>query len=127
MENKTDCLETFRYSIVIENNKDQGYYFSEKLVDCLMLATVPIMWGSGEHLVNLFDLEGFIFWQTQEDLHRILRQLDTPAKQEREYMKRLDAIKCNYGKSLQFTSMVFDRLVKHLVGPNGEPNCNVCP
>ena len=127
VENKTACLEPYRFSIVIENDKDQGYYFSEKLADCFVLATVPIMWGTGEHLVELFDARGFIFWQTPEDLHRILRGLDTREKQEKEYMKRIDAIKCNYRSALQFTTMVFDRLVQYLVGPNGGANCNVCP
>jgi hypothetical protein len=127
VSNKTECLETFRFSIVIENDKDQGYYFSEKLADCLTLATVPIMWGTGEHLVELFDARGFIFWQTPEDLHGILRGLDTREKQEKEYMKRIDAIKCNYRSALQFTKMIFDRFVDYVVGPNGGPNCNVCP
>jgi hypothetical protein len=127
VQNKTECLETFRYSIVIENDKDQGYYFSEKLVDCLSLGTVPIMWGSGEHVKELFNAEGFMFWQTPEELHGILRALDTPAKQEKEYMKRIDAIRCNYKSALQFTTMIFDRFVRYVVGPNGGPNCNVCP
>jgi hypothetical protein len=127
VSNKTQCLEQFRFSIVIENDRDQGYYFSEKLVDCFVLATVPIMWGTGEHLVKLFDARGFIFWQTPEDLHRILRELDTREKQEKEYMKRIEAIKCNYRSALQFTTQLFDRLAQYLVGPNGGPNCNVCP
>jgi hypothetical protein len=125
--NKTECLEKFRFSIIIENDKDRGYYFSEKLADSLLLATVPIQWGSGHYLKDIFDLNGFIFWQTPEDLHKILLKLDTPEKQQQEYNLRLPAIRCNYQRSLQHTIHLYDRLITHLISPEGYPNCNFCP
>jgi hypothetical protein len=128
VQNKTECLKRFRFTIVIENDKDQGYYFSEKLVDSFLMASVPLVWGNGKYLKEFFDPLGIIFWNTPEDLHRILKEkLDTYEKQVFEYERRLHAIKCNYNRSLQFSNQVFDRLVSYLVGPSGRVNCDVCP
>lgn len=41
---KSDGLTPYRYSIVIENAREQNY-FSEKLIDALVCDTVPIYWG----------------------------------------------------------------------------------
>lgn len=42
---KFDCLADFRFSVVIESEKTP-YFFSEKLIDCLSVGTIPIYWGS---------------------------------------------------------------------------------
>ena len=128
VNNKTECLDSFRFSIIIEEDKDQGYYFSEKLIDCLLVGTVPILWGTADNLKNIFDVEnGFIMWNTLEDLKEILTvRLGTPEKMKSEYERRLNAIYCNYKRSLQFTIPLFDRLVNHIVESDDTVNCNVC-
>lgn len=44
VEYKLDALKDYQYSIVIENEKTEGF-FTEKLIDCFMTGTVPIYWG----------------------------------------------------------------------------------
>ncbi|MFV0445254.1 MAG: hypothetical protein ACK5Q5_16880, partial [Planctomycetaceae bacterium] len=42
--NKRDALAPFRFSIAMEN-ASSNLYFTEKLVDCLLLETIPIYYG----------------------------------------------------------------------------------
>lgn len=44
IEYKIDALKDYQYSIVIENEKTEGF-FTEKLIDCCMTGTIPIYWG----------------------------------------------------------------------------------
>jgi len=44
-DNKYDALAPYSYSIVIESEKSP-YYFTEKLIDCMCVGTIPIYWGS---------------------------------------------------------------------------------
>lgn len=39
-----EALADYRYSIIIENEKSRGW-FTEKLIDCLSVGTIPIYWG----------------------------------------------------------------------------------
>lgn len=41
---KEEGLEEYWYSIAIENGQERNY-FSEKIVDCLLLSTMPFYWG----------------------------------------------------------------------------------
>src|SRR5690606_14236020 len=44
VEKKIDALRDYRFSIVIENSR-QNHFFTEKLVDCFATGTIPIYWG----------------------------------------------------------------------------------
>ena len=55
---KLEALKDYRFSIVIENiSKD--YYFTEKLIDCLVTGTIPIYYGCPS-ISKFFNPEGFI-------------------------------------------------------------------
>jgi hypothetical protein len=57
-EDRSEGFLPFRYSVVIENCRSDGY-FTEKLIDCLLCGTVPIYWGDpaiGKYL----DLAGIL-------------------------------------------------------------------
>lgn len=45
MKSKTDALAPYRFSIVIESVRINGY-FSEKLIDCLSVGTTALYWGA---------------------------------------------------------------------------------
>jgi hypothetical protein len=45
MTSKTEGLSRYRYSIVVESVRINGY-FSEKLIDCLSVGTTAIYWGA---------------------------------------------------------------------------------
>lgn len=48
VKNKTEALQEYKFSIIIENDKDQFFYFSEKIVDAFISGTVPVLWGHGQ-------------------------------------------------------------------------------
>ena len=67
---KAEGLVPYRYSVVIENMREQNY-FSEKLVDAVLCDTVPIYWGC-PNLDRFIDPSGIIQCQTAEDIKRAL-------------------------------------------------------
>ena len=69
-DNKSDGLAPYRFSIVIENVREQNY-FSEKLVDAVLCETVPIYWGC-PNIGDFIDTGGMILCQTEEDVQRAI-------------------------------------------------------
>lgn len=70
---KVEALRDYRYSIIVESVRLDGY-FSEKLIDCISQGTTPIYWGDpaiGDH----FDLGGMLRFETLADLDRILDEI----------------------------------------------------
>ena len=88
-EYKLKYIKDFRFSIVIENSKRDSY-FSEKIIDCFKVGTVPIYWGCPS-IGDFFDERGIITWSTMEELLNILSTLS-----EEDYNSRLESIKANY-------------------------------
>ncbi len=76
---KVDGLANYAFSIAMENCC-QNFYFTEKLVDCLLTDTVPIYYGC-EGIGRYFDVRGLLQFQSVEELEMILSQL-TWAKYE---------------------------------------------
>ena len=68
---KADGLAPYRYSVVIENVREQNY-FSEKLVDAVLCNTVPIYWGC-PNLERFFDPAGIIQCTSQDDIRRAVQ------------------------------------------------------
>lgn len=101
---KRMALEPYQFSIIIENGKDQGWYFSEKLIDCLVMLTVPIYWSGGNsYMAEIFDMSGFILFSTVDDLNHILNsELATEELQRKSYNSRKNAILCNFKQALWF-------------------------
>jgi len=90
-EDKRKYLTDFRYSVVIENSK-QNHYFSEKLIDCLLLGTVPIYWGCDTLFDFGFDKRGIITFENEDDLDEIFLSIG-----ELDYKKRMPWVKYNHG------------------------------
>lgn len=44
VDNKIEALRDYKYTIVVENEKSDGWY-TEKLIDALVTGTIPIYWG----------------------------------------------------------------------------------
>jgi len=55
---KSEGLADYRFSVVIENDRAHNY-FTEKLLDCFALGTVPIYWGC-PNISTFFDGAGVI-------------------------------------------------------------------
>jgi len=102
IENKITGLKDFRFSIVIENCKED-YYFTEKLIDCFITGTVPIYWGCPS-IDDFFDSKGMIIFNDIHELKDILNNLS-----EEKYNEMLDSVKLNYELSKHY--LVTDDLI----------------
>lgn len=67
-----DAYAPYRYSIVVENHR--GTCFTERLMDCMSVGTVPIYWGCTD-LRRYFDMRGIIPFDNMHDLERIIDKL----------------------------------------------------
>lgn len=65
IKRKEEALIDYGFSIVIENDNNE-YFFSEKLIDCLITGTIPIYWGAD--ISSFFDMRGFILFKDMEEL-----------------------------------------------------------
>lgn len=89
IEKTSEGLMKYKYSIVIENRR-QDFYFTEKIIDCLMCGTVPIYWGCPS-IGKFFNHDGIIVFENLDELGKILENLS-----EADYSKRLEAIRENF-------------------------------
>ena len=86
---KIEALKDFRYSLCIENCR-QNFYFSEKLIDCFLSGTVPIYWGCPA-IGLFFNLDGMVTFENHRQLKATLPMLN-----EADYRRRSAAIKMNF-------------------------------
>lgn len=96
IESKADAFSNYRYSVVVESCLQRGY-FSEKIVDCISMGTIPIYWGCSD-IGDYFDKRGIITFNDLGELEHILNKVAT----EEEYNKRLPYIQKNYDISWSY-------------------------
>jgi len=73
IDSKLYGLQDYKYSIIIENCKQENY-FTEKLIDCFLTGTIPIYWGAP--IAHIFDKRGYFTFNTLDQLKLILDKLD---------------------------------------------------
>lgn len=56
---KGAVLSQYQYCVVVENSSVSGY-FSEKLIDCFLVGTVPLRYWGDPDIGLVFDLDGFM-------------------------------------------------------------------
>ena len=95
IDTKEEGLSPYRYSIIIENSREQGY-FTEKLVDCLLCRTLPIYWGAPD-IDRFFDTEGMLVCNSAEDIRSAIETATTEL-----YAAKLPAIEANRNRALAF-------------------------
>lgn len=107
IEHKADALESYRYSIAVENDRTP-YYFTEKILDCFASMTVPIYMGASE-IDKFFNADGIIQIQNgnEDEIDGILKRCN-----ELDYSDRLGAIKDNYNRVKEFLS-IEDYITSH--------------
>ena len=110
--NKIEGLKDYMYHFVIENCK-RDYYFSEKLIDCLMTGTIPIFWGCPS-IDNFFNVDGFITFDTLQELKEKLK-LCTPEF----YESKKTIIKENFEKAKEY-SLSENWIVKNILNANSK-------
>lgn len=66
-----DILPKYRYAVVIENEQSSDW-FTEKLIDCLLVGTIPLYWGSPDAAAR-FVAGGIIPWHHLDQLGEMLK------------------------------------------------------
>lgn len=92
---KLDGLKDYRFSIVIENCK-RDYWFTEKLIDCLVTGTIPIYWGCPS-IGDFFDIRGFIIIDNIDDLKNVINNIS-----EETYKEKLKYVEHNFIESKKY-------------------------
>lgn len=95
IDTKEEGLSPYRYSIVIENSREEGY-FTEKLIDCLLCRTLPIYWGAPD-IDRFFDTEGMMICNSAEEIRSAIGAA-TPEL----YAAKHAAIEVNRDRALAF-------------------------
>lgn len=75
IETKEEALNDYMFSIVVENAKIEGY-FTEKIIDCLSVGTIPIYWGC-PNIGDYFNKEGILIFNNLLDLEQILNNISS--------------------------------------------------
>lgn len=73
LERKADGLRRYAFSVAMENCR-ADYYFTEKLIDCLLAGTIPIYWGCPS-IARFFDPAGILSFSTLRELASLLESL----------------------------------------------------
>ena len=95
VDTKEETLLDYRYSIIIENTK-QDNYITEKLIDCLIVGTIPIYWGC-PNVSDHFNMEGIPTFNTLDELKNILPKLT-----EDFYNSKIEVVKENLELAKKF-------------------------
>ena len=100
VKNVDECLDTFRFSIVIENDISD-YYFSERLTSCFAAQTIPVYLGARK-ISEFFNPDGIIFLPGMD-----LDQAETILAQctKETYEERLPAVLDNYNRVQEYRNM----------------------
>jgi len=104
---KIHACKDYAFQVVIENCKE-GYYFTEKLIDCFLSGTIPIYWGS-EYIEKFFNRSGYLTFDTLEELYQIIKN---PANLVQFYNDHQEEVKENFQKALEH-KIGEDYLYKH--------------
>ena len=65
-DSKILALQSFAFTLVIENHI-QKHYFSEKLMDCILVGTIPIYHGCSG-IDKYFNIDGMILFNNEEEM-----------------------------------------------------------
>jgi hypothetical protein len=84
-----------QFGVAIENFAHRGF-FSEKILDCFLLKTIPIYWGCS-NINDFFNKEGVIEFGNIDDFIYIVNKLDI-----NYYNSKKEVIEENYQKALQY-------------------------
>jgi hypothetical protein len=99
IDNKIQGLKDYKFSIVIENCKED-FYFSEKLIDCLQTGTIPIYWGFPS-VNKFFDSKGILSFDNITELFFIIEKINN---NEIKYENFIDSIYKNFELSKNYLS-----------------------
>lgn len=94
---KEEVFSDSMFGVAIENFSHRGF-FTEKILDCFLLKTVPIYWGCS-NIGKFFDMKGVIEFGNVDDFIYISNKLTIE-----DYNLRKEAIEKNYQLALQYVN-----------------------
>jgi hypothetical protein len=121
------ALEPYKFSVIIENNIDQGFYFSEKLIDCISIFSVPIYWSHGhKNLAQFFIFLVSYFFSYIKELKNIIETANEEL-QIMAYNQRKDAILYSFQQALWFLDSATYKYPNYQIldGDDGSTGWNV--
>lgn len=71
---KEEVFGDSMFGVAIENTSHRGY-FTEKILDCFLLKTIPIYWGCS-NIEDFFNKEGIIRVNNVDDMIYVINSLD---------------------------------------------------
>ncbi|MFA5766636.1 MAG: glycosyltransferase family 10 [Candidatus Paceibacterota bacterium] len=92
---KEDALIDFMFSVVVENSKFDDY-FTEKLIDCFAVGTIPIYWGT-KNVERYFDIGGIFTFNDLNDLDKIITKLSSEL-----YNNHISQVRNNFYRHHQY-------------------------
>jgi hypothetical protein len=96
-EKKSDGLAPYRFSVVIENVRERGY-FTEKLIDCILCDAVPIYFGC-PNIGDFMDTSGMILCDTADDIQTAILQASAENFEQRlPHLKAIKPVAAHYGE-----------------------------
>lgn len=105
-----EALADFRYSIIIENERARGW-FTEKLIDCLSVGTIPIYWGDPD-IGKVFHSAGIIEFDTLKEVDALLDWLCKHEAAAAEYQRRRPESEANLERAKKYR-ICEDWIYKH--------------
>jgi hypothetical protein len=94
---KEKVFSNSMFGVAIENFSHRGY-FTEKILDCFLLKTIPVYWGCS-NIEDYFDIEGIILFNNVDDLIYKVNQLD-----EQYYLSKKEIIEKNWKLALNYVN-----------------------
>ena len=114
VECKSEALERFMFSLVIENVR-QDWWFTEKLLDCFALGVVPIYWGCPD-IGRFFDTKGMIIVENINEIKQTIIDLTSSGKDI--YKEKRESIDKNFELFKQYA--ITDDWLYHNIFKNHE-------
>ena len=94
---KEEVFGDSMFGVAIENFSHRGF-FTEKILDCFLLKTIPIYWGCS-NIHDFFNKDGIIKFEEADEFIYITNNLN-----ENYYHSKKDIIEENYQKALQYVN-----------------------
>ena len=104
---KEEGLEDYMFSIVVENAKYDNF-FTEKILDCFAMGTIPIYWGT-DTIDTYFNTEGIIKLTEDFKVNSLSKDL---------YDSKLEAVKDNFQRVKEYEILEY-RIIEYLNKKNG--------
>ena len=92
---KEEVFGDSMFGVAIENTSHRGY-FTEKILDCFLLKTIPIYWGCS-NISDFFNPEGMIQVRNVDDMIYVINSID-----ESYYTSRKEIIEQNWKTAQDF-------------------------